>query len=85
MVVTADSLSFLQGEILDFLEKFCTRDKRSITKSVHNSMMMSCFYYIDYESQGWYVSDEPENFHRKLTGDEYWVYGEMYQDATSYE
>lgn len=85
MVVTAEALSFLDGEIVEFLEKFCTRDKRSITRAVHCKMMISCFYYIDYEGQGWYVLDDSEGFHRKLDGDEYWIYGELYQEATSYE
>lgn len=85
MVVTAKSLSFLNGEITKFLDKFCTRDRIDITRAVHTKMMLSCFYYVDDEEQGWYVFDEPETFHRKLSGDEYWIYGEMYQNATAYE
>lgn len=85
VVNTENSSIFIRGEIQHFLEKFCTKDKKSISTPTHKKMMLSCFYYVDYQSQGWYVLDEPEGFHKKLDGDEHWIYGGMYQDATSYE
>lgn len=85
MVVKTDSTLSMRDEIQSFLEEFCTKDRMSISRTVHKTMMISCFYYVDYESQGWYVLDNSENFHRELDGDDYWIYGEMYQGATAYE
>ena len=48
--------------------------------------MMKChFYYVDYQNQGWYVLEDDRQFNRKLTDSEYWVYGELWQNATAYE
>jgi len=74
-----------QTEVQNFLNAFCVPDRKAITKKVHEKMMLTHFYYVDDFNQGWYVLDDCSKFHREPSGDEYYVYGTLWQDAVAYE
>lgn len=84
-VVDFQSMLTIRAAMQDFLEKFCVRDRREITDKVHKNMMLAHFYFVDYANQGWYVLDDPSQFHKELTQEEYWIYGTLWEKAVAYE
>lgn len=71
--------------VRNFLDAFCIPDRRGITETVHKQMMLAHFYYVDDNEQGYYILDDPDQFHRELTDSEYYVYGTMWGEAVAQE
>jgi hypothetical protein len=72
-------------DVQNFLTKFCVADRPEITDTVHKQMMLAHFYYIDYDSQGWYVLDDCDQFFREPTTSEWNIYAALWEGATAYE